>query len=239
MFPYFILGIALLIGVLLTGRWFAQADPKVLAKFVKWLALILILGVILFLAVSGRLNWIFVAMPALLVWFMRFRRAARMAKNFSRMAGMGGGGGQASDVETRFLRMSLDHATGAMDGQVVEGAYAGRTLGSMSVAELTGLLKTCWVEDEQSARILESYLDRFHGGWRDQAGESGGGAEHSPGPMSPDQALKVLGLEEGATDREIKEAHHRLMAGLHPDHGGSTYLAAQINQAREVLLGKA
>lgn len=235
MFPYFILGLALLIGVLLAGRWFVDADPKLLAKFVKWLSLILLLGVILFFAVSGRLNWIFVALPALMMWFMRFRRAARMAKNFSRMAGMGGGP-QSSDVETRFLRMSLDHGTGTMDGQVTDGEFAGRTLGSMSVGELTSLLKTCWVEDEESARILESYLDRGHEGWRERAGEAGGGAEPSPGPMSRDHALRVLGLEEGAADVEVKEAHRRLMAGLHPDHGGSTYLASQINQAREVLL---
>jgi hypothetical protein len=236
-FPYLILGIALLIGVLLAGRWFVDADPKLLAKFFKWLSLILLLGVILFLAVSGRLNWIFVALPALMMWFMRFRRAARMAKNFSRMAGMGGGS-QSSDVETRFLRMSLDHGTGTMDGQVIDGPFAGRTLGSMSVGELTELLRTCWVEDEQSARILESYLDRGHEGWRDRAGESGAGAESSPGPMSRDQALRVLGLEDGAADGEVKDAHRRLMAGMHPDHGGSTYLASQINQAREVLLGK-
>ena len=55
--------------------------------------------------------------------------------------------------------------------------------------------------------------------------------------MSRAEALDVLGLKEGATEAEIRDAHHRLIAGLHPDHGGSTYLAAKINQARDVLVG--
>ncbi len=104
----------------------------------------------------------------------------------------------------------------------------------------TVLLKTCWDEDQQSAQVLEAYLNRVHGNWREEAPAAGGrGAEaFGEGPMSRDEAYRILGLDPGAGTEEIKEAYHRLMAGLHPDHGGSTYLAAKINQAKDVLLGK-
>jgi hypothetical protein len=58
-----------------------------------------------------------------------------------------------------------------------------------------------------------------------------------PGGMSRAEALKVLGLEPGATTDEIRAAHRRLILQNHPDKGGSSYLAAKINQAKDVLLG--
>ena len=156
----------------------------------------------------------------------------------------GGGPGQTSDVETRFLRMVLDHDTGKMTGQVLEGEFTGRELDSLAVDELLGLLQTCWVEDQPSAQVLETYLNRSHPDWRESAQEevpggtgskTGGGPQS--GPMTRAEALEVLGLEDGAGEQDIRDAHHRLIAGLHPDHGGSNYLAAQINRAKDVLLG--
>ncbi|MBL6946877.1 MAG: DnaJ domain-containing protein [Rhodospirillales bacterium] len=257
MLPYFILGIALLAGLLLVGRWFVNADPKVLLKTLKWLSIIFILGVIISLAVTGRLAWAVMALPALLPWIMRARAVHRAARNFSRMSGMMGGGqrggtGQTSEVETRFLKMTLDHDTGAMVGEVVEGAYSGRNLDELAIAELVDLLNTCILHDTQSAQVLEAYMDRVHPDWRERVqaagtgtngnagGQSGsgqgGGGMAGTGTMTRDEALQVLGLEPGATDEEIKSAYHRLIGNLHPDHGGSTYLAAKINQAKDVLL---
>ncbi len=237
MLPYFILGIALLAGLLLASRWYVSADPKTLVKLLKWLSLALILSVGLFLALTGRLAWAFATLPALFAWFMRFRTAARMFKNFSRMAqGSSGNPGDASsEVETRFLSMTLDHATGDMEGEVLEGPYKGRRLGSLAVEELVDLLQTCWREDEQSGQILEAYLDRLHPDWREQAHASSGNGFFKE-EMDRQEALEILGLDENAGREDIKEAHHRLIAGLHPDHGGSTYLAAKINRAKDVLL---
>ncbi len=244
MLPYFVLGIALLAGLLLAGRWFTTADPKTLIKVLKWL----LFGVIglgaLFFILTGRLAWALFALPALFPWFMRARSAHRMYKTFSRMAAGGGGGpgagtGKTSDVETRFLRMALDHDSGQMTGEVLEGDYAGRTLASMSMDEVVDLLRVCWVEDQPSAQVLEAYLNRVHPDWRQKAheGAAPGGGSSRGGAMSRAEALDVLGLDDGASELDIKDAHHRLIAGLHPDHGGSTYLAAKINQAKDALLG--
>jgi hypothetical protein len=73
----------------------------------------------------------------------------------------------------------------------------------------------------------------FRGGPR--GGTSGAS---SGGPMSRAEALSVLGLQEGATDDEIREAYKKLMIAVHPDRGGSAWLAARLNQARSVLLRK-
>lgn len=255
--PFFILGIALLIGLLLIGRWFVNADPKAMVKTLKWLSLVILLAVIVSLAVTGRLAWAVMAAPAVLPWIMRARAFHRAAKNFSRMSagfgragGGGSGAGQSSAVETRFLRMTLDHGSGSMSGEVIEGAYAGRQLDEMSLAELADLLNACSVHDNQSAQVLEAYLDRAHPDWRERmkaagaepGGGSGSGGRQGSGTapggqMSREEAFEVLGLEPEANEEEIKAAYHRLMANLHPDHGGSTYLAAKINQARETLLG--
>ena len=257
MLPYFVLGIALLAGLLLAGRWFIAADPKTLIKTLKWLLFGIIGLVAVFFLLTGRLAWALFALPALLPWFMRARSAHRMYKTFSRMAAGGGGGpgtgaGQTSDVETRFLRMALDHDSGQMTGEVLEGDYAGRALDGMSMDEIVDLLRVCWVEDQPSAQVLEAYLNRAHPDWRQSApggpgagaagdadsarqGSTTGSAQGSS--MTRAEALDVLGLDDGASELDIKEAHHRLIGGHHPDHGGSTYLAAKINQAKDVLLG--
>lgn len=233
MLPYFILGIALLVGLLLIMRWYVSADPKTLLKVLKWLSLGLIVVVGLFLALTGRLAWAFVTLPVLLGWLMRFRSAARMFKNFSRMASGGAAAGAAaSEVETRFLRMTLDHSSGEMDGEVLEGAHKGRPLSALGLRDIIDLLGICRGEDEQSAQILEAYLDRRFADWRDEAPSN----DSFKGEMDRSEALDILGLSEGASMEEIKQAHHRLITGLHPDHGGSTYLAAKINRAKDVLV---
>ena len=244
MLPYFVLGIALLAGLLLAARWFAGAEPAVLVKVLKRLVFGVVLGVIVFLVVTGQMRWALFALPAVLPWFFRLRGVARAAKNVSRMAsGSSAPTGQTSEVQTRFLRLSLDHDTGEMTGEVVAGAYRGRQIEEMGPDELIELLSECMGEDEQSAQVVEAYLDRVHADWRNSAsasasaGAGGGKRASANGSMSREEAYQVLGLEKGAGTEQIKEAYHRLMAGTHPDHGGSTYLAAKINQAKDLLLG--
>lgn len=233
MLPFFILGIALLVGVLLSMRWYVSADPKMLLKVLKWLFIGSVVVIGLFLAFSGRLGWAFFTLPVLVGWLMRFRSAARTFKNFARMGQRPSG---SSEVETRFVRMTLDHASGDMDGLVLEGPHQGQRLNQLSQHDVVDLYNLCLGEDEQSAQILEAWLDRYHADWRtgSHAGASPGGSFKDQ--MDRSEALDILGLSEGASAAQIKEAHHRLISGIHPDHGGSTYLAAKINRAKDVLL---
>lgn len=241
MLAYLILGIALVIGIILIAKGFAGADPATLAKILKWGGAVIAVVLILYFAIIGRLGLALMMGAAAVPIFMRWHTFNRMAKSWR-----GPSQGQTSEIETQFLRMSLDHDTGDLQGVVLDGRMTGRLVEELNVNELIALLQECWsAGDEQSASILESYLDRTQGAdWRERegadAGEGGGGGgsgPYRPGRISRDEALDILGLEPGAGPDEIKEAHRRLMQKVHPDHGGSTFLAAKINEAKDMLLG--
>ena len=235
MIAYFILGLALLIGTLMLGRWYVNADPKTAARAVKWtLAGVGTVGG-LYLLFAGRHGLAAVLLPLVLPLLLRGRWLAERLK-----AARGPSPGQTSDVTTRFLRMTLDHDTGVMSGTVLDGQYRGRQLDELTLPELIELWRECRTEDEQSALVVEAYLDRAHGElWREAvAGESAsaGGPGRGGGDMAREEALEILGLSPRATEDEVHEAHRRLMQLVHPDRGGSNYLAAKINRAKDVLL---
>jgi hypothetical protein len=151
--------------------------------------------------------------------------------------------GQKSGVRTDTLEMVLDHDSGRMEGRCLKGRFAGRELSSLRDAEVLKLLDEIGATDQQGASLLEAYLDRRCKGWRERrsAGASKEKAREprdQTGRMSRKEAYDVLDLKPGATEAEIRAAHRRLMMKLHPDRGGSTYLAARINEAKDVLLGR-
>ncbi len=231
--------LALLIGVLLFISWYKRA-PSTQQKRIRGRMLLGGgIGIVLVLLVTGHLSPLFAVVVAALAIGQRILAVASMASMFkgfrnSMKGAAGPSGGNASDVETRFLRMSLDHDTGAMDGVVLAGDYQGRRLAELALEELKSLLVVCRAEDPQSATVLEAYLDRVHGdSWREAfRGEHGGEASR----MTPAEAREILGVGADAKREEIIEAHRRLMQKNHPDRGGSTYLAAKINQAKGILL---
>jgi len=244
--PYFILAIAVILGVILILRGLANADPKMLVRVLKWGGIAAGGLGLLYIAMTGRLGLVTGLAAALLPVFLRWRAIGRLAKGFR-----GPTAGQSSDIETRFLRMRLDHDTGTLSGTVLDGRFRGERLEDLSLSDLLALLQEARVGDEQSAQVLESYLDRIHPDWR-AAGPGAGGGDYAepgsgagagsgprppPGGMSVDEAYEILGLSRGAGRDAIKEAHRRLMLKNHPDQGGSTYLAAKINQAKDLLLG--
>lgn len=145
--------------------------------------------------------------------------------------------GQRSRVATSLLAMELDHDSGRMEGTVVAGPFKGRLLSSLNNEELKAFHRQCTSVNDQSRPLFEAWLDRSKAGWREawNAGPRNGAAAPS-GAMSRPEALAVLGLKEGASADEIRSAHRRLMKEFHPDHGGSDYLAAKINQAKDTLL---
>jgi hypothetical protein len=148
--------------------------------------------------------------------------------------------GSASVVRSAFLEMRLDHDSGTMTGTVTAGSMAGRNLDSLDDAALLRL-HTEYAGDADSVALLEGYLDRRMPGWRENVeGYAAAGARGAAdaGAMTDQQAYEILGLAPGASEAEIRAAHRRLMKRVHPDQGGSTFLAAKINQAKDWLLNR-
>lgn len=233
--------LAAMVGLYLAFRWFFKLPPKTRLQAAAVTLGILFIG----LAATGRLSWVFALVGALLPFARRLlsllgylpflQRIYRQYKGAQ--AGQGPSAGQQSIVETRFLRMTLDHDTGEMNGKVLEGAFTGNSLNQLTLDQLLELLTECTQQDEESAQLLRAYLGRVHGDEWQQPQADSQGAEASNG-MTRREAYEILGLEEGAGEEEIRAAHRSLMQKLHPDRGGSTYLASKINQAKELLLGK-
>jgi hypothetical protein len=224
-------GLAILCGLLLLGYLFVNANPARLAGAIKWTGIGL--GVLAALAVlvlsEGRVVALFLPLLPLIPALRRMR---------ARWRGAAPAPGRSSEVETPFVRMRLDHDTGEMAGTILRGRFAGLTLAELGRAELIAVLRECRMGDEEGGRLIEAYLDRTDPDWREewrteQPGSAGGGPSAE---MSIEEAYAVLGLEPGADEAAIRAAHRRLMKQLHPDHGGTDYLATKINRARDVLL---
>ncbi len=235
---YLILGICLFVGFILLGYWFVRTEPKKVISLLRWLLAILGLVVAGYLIWGGLRAWAVLTLPFLLPILMNWRAIRARLR-----AARGPSPGQASEVETRYLRMTLDHDSGIMTGQIKAGRFAGRMLEDLELDDLIALWAECRAEDAQSAAVLESYLDRTQGeAWREAAARGGAGAgpraPGAAGAMSRQEACEILGLEPGAGRKAVHEAHRRLMQKVHPDHGGSNYLAAKINQAKALLLGE-
>jgi hypothetical protein len=239
--------IALLFIVWLAIRWCLRTPPKRVARALRQTGFgILLLGLI-FLTATGRLSWLFAIGAALLPllrrgWILlRYLPLIRglLGRVQTGRAARSPRSGQTSTVETRFLRMTLDHDSGNMDAEILEGSFADRLLSQLQWDELLNLLAECQAQDTESASLLEAYLDRIRPEWRERA-DTGPRTEQptkpASGTMMPSEAREILGVGEDASEQEITQAHRRLMHKLHPDRDGSTYLAAKINQAKDCLL---
>ncbi|MBZ8132357.1 J domain-containing protein [Afifella sp. IM 167] len=224
--PLFLL-IAAVAALFLLIRVAMSASPERLASGAKMGLGIALLLVAVFLGFARQFA---LALPAAIIGFGLVRSSWRRAVR--------GNAAQRSTVRSAGLEMTLDHETGEIDGTVLAGRHEGRELSKMSFEELRNLAGEL-AGDEESLRLLEGYLDRAHPRWRDDMetdADRGAGPAASPGGMSPQEAYEVLGLQPGAGEAEIRKAHRRLMKQVHPDRGGSTALAARINQAKETLL---
>lgn len=218
--PFFILGASVLVALLIGGRALATADPRVVANIIRGAGGVGLGAFGLLMLLRGQV--LIGSGAAGLAGVLLLRLFAEPAP-------------RAASVETKSLRMSLEKRTGAMDGEVLTGAFAGRRLSELSRSELEALGRELdAARDLDASELLRAYVTRRFG--RRGAQTEEGGAQPG-GAMSRAQALKVLGLEEGAEPDEIRAAHRRMMLRAHPDQGGSAWLAAQVNQAKDVLLG--
>ncbi|MTI16400.1 molecular chaperone DnaJ [Rhodobacteraceae bacterium RKSG542] len=237
---YLVAGGLVLAFLLYAAGAFSKANPAVVAKRLKVLFGILLLPVCAFLAVTGR--WV-VAIPVAafalsLLGIGTFGRA----NPFGALGGMFGGAGrskgQASSVRSAYIEMVLDHDSGTMDGRVVKGAMEGAALSQLSNSQLEALWREVALEADSLA-LLEAYLDSRFSNWRvnfNAHSTAGQGEPSSSGSLTEEEAYQILGLTPGASADEIRLAHRKLIKRVHPDSGGSAFLASKLNEAKDRLL---
>jgi hypothetical protein len=223
-------GLAALAVLLWMAQKYLRADPRKLAALAKPVSGVALLGVAAYLA---RLGLWALAVPVVFAGFgllgwLPFAPAGFGARTQKST-------GQVSRVRSTFLEMELDHDTGAMRGTILAGSRQGTALDALDVATLVGLTAEF---DEESRALLAAYLDRRDAGWRQhaQSDAAAGRGDLARGPMTEQEAYEVLGLQPGAGAEEIVRAHRTLMKRIHPDLGGTSYLAARVNEAKETLL---
>jgi hypothetical protein len=228
--PTIIFGVLVLVVALWALGVVSKIDPKIGARVLKASGGLLALGFAVFLGIRGEMA---IAIPlgamglGLLGWlpFGPAGFSARTQKS----------SGKTSRVRSAYFEMELDHDSGDMHGRIVAGQHQGAALEALDVKTLVGLLNEV---DEESRALLVAYLDRRDPRWSEHAqGDAATGRPAaSSGKMSEQEAYQILGLEAGASADDISHAHRTLMKKLHPDQGGSTYLAARINEAKEILV---
>ena len=228
-----------LIALIALARWLGRANATQRSRTLKQILLYGTGAILLLLVITGRLHWLFALIGAALPWLQRAMMARRAWTTFRSMRGPQSG--QNSRVETAFLRMTLDHDTGDLNGEVIQGAFSGSKLLDLSLDQLLELLDQLRAGDAQSAALLEAYLDRTQdASWRKHDETTTDETVHTAasGPMNRQEAAEILGVSADTPHKVIIQAHRRLIQRLHSDRGGSDYLAAMINKAKDVLLAK-
>lgn len=230
---YILLGSAALLAGLAAYHYLRGVDQRQLFRGLRWVVGGVTALVALLLLIARRID-VAVFFGAAAFSILRTGRLGPFS--FDRPAG---DTGNVSKVRSRYFAMELDHDTGAVQGRVLAGQYSGTDLIDLGEADTRALI-TEIAADPDSVSLLESWLDANRAGWREYFAETAAGeqANETSAPATDPiaEAYEVLGLKPGATDEEIKAAHRELMKALHPDHGGSSYLASKINEARDRLL---
>lgn len=231
----FLLGLIGLAVVLVGVRWFVNAKPSAILSGGRTAMLILGVMITITLAVTGRIG---LAVPVGFALLMLYGQGFFTPNRTVR--GRKAAAGRVSMVRSAALEMELHHDTGKMTGRVLAGSFEGRDLDGLGLSSL-GRLAAEIAGDAESRALLEAYLDRRMPRWREHMKADAAAGERGPayaGAMSEEEAYQILGLQKGAGEPEIRAAHRRLMKKVHPDHGGSTFLAARINEAKDRLLSK-
>lgn len=198
------------------------ADRK--RAFLMKMAVFGLAGILLLGVLTGRMHWFGAVVAALLPMFkFGFHTLMRVLPLWMHRTG-----GTAS-FKTDHLDVTIAVQSGQLSGSVIKGPYAGKSIAELSENDIKELENYYRERDKKSY-----YLIRF----ARKGQTSGGGQQASPPFASPgrDEALQILGLSGDPSREEIIAAHRRLINKLHPDRGGSDFLAARVNQARDILL---
>lgn len=222
-----ILGIIALALVLWLAKSYVKADPTLLKRYGRKVGGYAAFAVAALLVFRGRIDgalllaglggWLLGIRIPILPWYQ---------------------GSPSPHTRTLWLDISFG-ARGAIEGQVINGPFAGRDLSHLTDDDLFILLDKLMTQDPEGYELFKTYLDRRLPRWRETAQGHAHTRERRPGatiPMTEQEAYDVLGLKMGASEEEIREAHRALLRKIHPDHGGTDWLATRINMARDVLL---
>jgi hypothetical protein len=234
-------GAALLFALLFAAGQLSRADARILAQRIRKYSGVAVLAGAGLLLLTGRIG------PAI---FLASFALPLLGRSIPYPFGWPSGAqtktkGQISTVRTASLELILDHDSGRIAGRVLKGRFAGKLLSELELPALRVLLDDFRRSDGESAQLLEAYLDRSWPGWSgaDGTARSGGNAgarsetrRGGNAGMTLGEAYSVLNLSPGASREDVQTAHRDLMKRFHPDQGGSTYLAAKINEAKDVLL---
>jgi DnaJ domain len=219
------------------SKAFVRSDTAAVAKALKVVAGVAALGVAAILGAKGQigtalllgsfgawaLGWSGISLPG------PWRR------------NQGTSAGRFSRIRSAMIEMEIDHASGRIEGTVLAGAFVGRALSELDQMSLRRLHEECSAFDPEGVSLLEAYFDRRFAGWREYAQgdrDTRTRTHARSSVMSKDEAYQVLGLQPGASVDEVQKAYRTLMKKLHPDQGGTAYLATRVNQARETLLSR-
>lgn len=227
---YVLIGGGALLALMVVLQFTRNSTPRKLARLMRWVIGGLLVAVSALFALRGQVGLVTFTGPVAYM-ILRYGRIG----NFS-FEGTEVSEDNESAVRSRFISMTLDHDTGEVSGRVIAGRFRGRDLFNLDEIETRMLLDEV-ARDSDSLSLLETWLDKNRAGWREYFGGSGG-TQDAPAGDPDAEAYEVLGLKAGATAEEIRAAHKRLMMGVHPDQGGSTYLASKINAAKDRLLKK-
>ncbi|MEH6825940.1 MAG: DnaJ domain-containing protein [Motiliproteus sp.] len=243
-----ILIFALTLWVLVVGvRWFLQRAPQRGKRFLLQLLLVTLALLGLWLALTGRLHWLVALFSTLLPFARRLlplilpllRWLSNQQKQQQPHRPGQQTAGQQSQITTRWLVMSLDHDSGDISGNIIDGPFAGRHLEALTDSELAQLYQQAIRQDPEGLKLLDAYIERHRPDIQACGSEQTDSPHTAPdsADISMDEAYGILGLEPGASKEAIIQAHKRMMQKVHPDRGGSNYLAVKINQAKQRLLG--
>jgi DnaJ-domain-containing protein 1 len=222
-------GVLVLVILLIALHGFSKANPRHVATVAKAAGGVGALALAVLLGVRGRID---LAVPLGAVGLSLLGWLPWSAAGFGARSQKSPG--QVSRVRSAFVEMELDHDTGSMCGTILAGPHVGQSLDTLDIATLSAFLSDI---DDESRALLMAYLDRRDPTWREHAqeGATAGPGSWNTGKMTEEEAHQILGLQPGASLADIGRAHRTLMKKLHPDQGGSTYLAARVNEAKDVL----
>ncbi len=240
-----------LIFIFLIVKKFLIASPKSIVKLIRIFLIIIIVFIIIFLVIKFGFHFLGIIPAFLFILFrsyllnilrgkiFNFFQSKQYKSSFNNASNNNSSNSNNfSKIDTVTLSMSLNHTTGEIEGYIKSGRFKGKNLENLSIEELLLLREECLNSDKDALKLLEAYLDRTTNfDWKKNTNDYDNN-EYSYDNMSIKEAYEVLGLDENADKEKIKQTYQSLISKLHPDKGGSDYLASKLNQAKDILINK-